>query len=436
MFILLLLISVAMIITGIVLMTKKKKLPGRILISIFTIPLILIADLFATLLIALSIDKILPIIAVWSFSFSLYLFIITFVWNFKKTFKIIVSSLLAITLCLGSWIGGYEIYEKNLPTVAEPEVLEEYNPTSSKVIDIDTNFEITSDFPKLDGATALYPIYISIAKSIYPEETIVNLDKEACVTATKDAIFTMDTSGLNEKYPECVRTWNEDLVTCSKTKEAYRKIVDGEADIIFVAGPSKAQEEYAKEKGVELVYTPIGKEAFVFFVNSKNKLNNISVEQIQDIYSGKTTKWNELGIKYLGDIRAFQRAEGSGSQTALQNIMAEKTLMTPPQEDIVELMGGIINKTADYKNYKNAIGFSFRFYSTEMVKNDKIKLLSLNGIAPTLENIENGEYPITSEFFAVTRKDASPNTLKIIDWLQTEEAQSIIKKVGYTPIFK
>ena len=107
--------------------------------------------------------------------------------------------------------------------------------------------------------------------------------------------------------------------------------------------------------------------------------------------------------------------------------------MTPPQEDVVELMGGIINKTADYKNYKNAIGFSFRFYSTEMVKNDKIKLLSLNGIEPTLENIENETYPIASEFFAVTRKDATENTKKILDWLQTDDAKKIIQKVGYTP---
>jgi phosphate transport system substrate-binding protein len=197
----------------------------------------------------------------------------------------------------------------------------------------------------------------------------------------------------------------------------------------------KKQLEYAKEKGVELELTPIGYEAFVFFVNSKNPIDEVSLEDIKEIYSGKITKWNELGVSGFGKIRAFQREEGSGSQSALLRLMEGKELMIPPKEDVVWGMGEIIKQTANYKNFKNALGFSFRFYSTEMVKNSQIKLLKINGVAPTRENIENGTYPITSNFYAVTRKgDTSENTKKLIDWILSNEGKEIIDKTGYTPI--
>ena len=205
----------------------------------------------------------------------------------------------------------------------------------------------------------------------------------------------------------------------------------GEADIIFAAAPSQ-QLEFAREKGVELVLTPIGREAFVFFVNSRNPLADITVEQIRGIYSGAIKSWVELGVDGLGDIRAFQRDEGSGSQSTLVRLMGDTPLAEPPREDRIDGMGGMITTTADYKNYKNALGFSFRYYSTEMVKNDDIKHLSINGVAPTAENIENRTYPLASEFYAVTRRDADEDTKKLLAWLQSEQAQKLVELSGYT----
>lgn len=96
-------------------------------------------------------------------------------------------------------------------------------------------------------------------------------------------------------------------------------------------------------------------------------------------------------------------------------------------------MGGIINTVADYKNFKNAIGFSFRFYCTEMVNNNQIKLLGVNGVKPTEENVENGSYPISNSFFAVTRKDKTENTARFLEWMQGEQGRELVEKTGYTP---
>lgn len=128
-----------------------------------------------------------------------------------------------------------------------------------------------------------------------------------------------------------------------------------ETDLIFAAAPSADQLAQAEALGVTLHLTPIGREAFVFFVNSRNPVTGLSVEEIQGIYSGKITNWSQVGGRNQS-IRAYQRAENSGSQTALQALMADQPLMEPEQENRISAMDGIIRSVADYRNFSNAIG--------------------------------------------------------------------------------
>ena len=179
--------------------------------------------------------------------------------------------------------------------------------------------------------------------------------------------------------------------------------------------------------------TPIGREAFVFFVNKKNPINSLTLEQIRGIYSGEITNWSQVGGNDE-DIRAFQRPQDSGSQTALQYLMGDTPIMEAPTDDVVSGMGGIINEVAQYKNYKNAIGYTFRYYSTEMVGNDEIKLLAIEGIEPTKETIRNDSYPITSEFYAITAGTENPNVDKLLQWILSPQGQQLVEKVGYVPV--
>ena len=95
----------------------------------------------------------------------------------------------------------------------------------------------------------------------------------------------------------------------------------------------------------------------------------------------------------------------------------------------------MVEQVASYKNLDAAIGYSFRFYVTELLKDLDVKLLKINGIAPTAENIESGAYPLSGNFYAVTRSDASENTLSLLSWLQGPEAQALIAKTGYVPLY-
>ena len=115
--------------------------------------------------------------------------------------------------------------------------------------------------------------------------------------------------------------------------------------------------------------------------------------------------------------------------------MKGHTLIKPLEEDVVIGMGGIIHQTANYKNYKNAIGYSFRFYSTELVKEKKIRHLAINGVQPTRENIINKTYPITND--AVTLKNhTNPNIDLLLDWIKAEQGQHLIEEVGYTSLLE
>ncbi|MBQ4065448.1 MAG: phosphate ABC transporter substrate-binding protein, PhoT family, partial [Clostridia bacterium] len=82
-----------------------------------------------------------------------------------------------------------------------------------------------------------------------------------------------------------------------------------------------------------------------------------------------------------------------------------------------------------------SIGFSFRYYMTGIVANDNVKILSLNGIYPGVESIQNRTYPIVAPFYAIYRADNdNENIPLLIDWLLSEEGQSLIEQTGYVRI--
>jgi ABC-type phosphate transport system substrate-binding protein len=215
--------------------------------------------------------------------------------------------------------------------------------------------------------------------------------------------------------------------------EAYSALLSGNADIIFCFEPSDAQLKQARELGVSYRLTPLGKDAFVFFVNAKNPVNGLTTKQIQDIYSGKTTNWREVDGKDAA-IRAFQRPKNSGSQTILEKALNGIPLITPPTENYYVSMWEIIEAAANYRNAENALGYSFLYYASEMARNEEIKLLSFDGSAPTRENIQNGTYPFTETFYAITIEGReTENTKKLLHWLSSAEGQKLVELSGYTP---
>lgn len=263
-----------------------------------------------------------------------------------------------------------------------------------------------------------------------PKEASLKLEDNLPVLDDAAAVFPVYSAFVNAVYPKWVEYDNEPFFY-NNTVYGYKLLGEKKTDIFFGAYPSKEQIESAKQKGTEFEYTEIGREGFVFFVNKDNPVENLTIEQVKDIYSGKITNWKDVGGKDE-EIVAFQRNEGSGSQSMLKRVMGDVPLMDPPSENVNDLMSGIIEVVSDYRNHSNSIGFSFRYYLEGIIANPNVKMLKINGVAPTAENISSGAYEITTSLYAVTYKgNENENVNRLIDWILSEEGQAIVEKTGY-----
>jgi phosphate transport system substrate-binding protein len=263
------------------------------------------------------------------------------------------------------------------------------------------NITFSGDYPRLDGATAAYPVYAAMAQELY--------------------------LGLDERSVG-------EYVSCTTTDNAYERLLNGEIDIFFGAQPSRQQTQAAEERGLEFTLTPIGKEAFVFIVNSDNPVNSLTIEQIQAIYQKKITNWKDVGGNDE-TIMPFQRPENSGSQTImLAAVMKDKAMTRPLWEENVGGMGGMLSQVAAYRNYSSAIGYSFRYYAVGMNPSSNIKLLAIDGVEPTVENIRTGAYPFTVDVYAVTVGPQSDSTRELLKWILSEQGQGILETCGYVRI--
>lgn len=311
-----------------------------------------------------------------------------------------------LVLCAGNLI--YEAYDKSITINTTPNIdTSKYLPfhEDSDLVRLEgeasLQFELGDALPRIDGATAVFPVYSAFVEAVYPENTALS----------SDGSF---------QY--------------NNTVGGYAALADRYTDIFFGAYPSQDQIDYAKNQGTAFQYTQIGSDAFVFFVHKDNPVDNLTSEQVRAIYSGEITNWSQVGGRNER-IQAYQRNSNSGSQSMLIRFMGDTPLMDPPTDMRSGSMGGIIQTVADYRSSKASIGFSFRYYVEGIIQNPDIKLLSIDGVAPTVENIKNGTYPEIGYLYAVTwAGNENENVQRLLDWVLSEEGQYIIEQTGYTPI--
>ena len=261
-------------------------------------------------------------------------------------------------------------------------------------------FTLTKEeYPKVDGATAMRPMSVEIAKAV------LNMtDEEA-----------------------------DEFIVHNTTAKAYENLINKTADLIFVSEPSDGILNDAKNAGVEFEMVGIGRDGFVFIANKENKVNSLTIKQIQDIYTGVITNWSEVGGDNA-EILAYQREQNSGSQNLM--VMKGLKMKEAPKELMIESMAGLVDAIATFTNSKDALGYSIYLYAKEQYVKDSIKFLSINGVYPTDKTIASGEYPLSKIVYAIYRKDEpeNSNTRKLVNWLLTAEGQNTVELGGYTKI--
>lgn len=237
-------------------------------------------------------------------------------------------------------------------------------------------------------------------------------------------------------------TKDEIVTNYSNTHPAYVKLINDEVDLIVVTEPSEEELKLAKDKGVELEVIPVVKEGFVFYVNSKNPVNSLAKDEIQGIYSGEITNWKEVGGENKS-ITPYQRPVNSGSQTGMLSlVMKDKKLMTPKKENLVQTMAQIVNLVSQYNNDMDAIGYSYYYYAKTMYETidntvaSNIKFISVDGIEPSNENIQNGTYPYTTAYYIVINKaDGETSPARVLaNHMLSKRGQQVAENAGYVPV--
>ena len=374
---------------------------------------------------------------------AVYLVFLLLVWKpfTVKKRRIAALSITGAAVLLAAIFIAPAVYKSSLAQAQEEINLYSYMPfgdywyengvlthheTLAAKLNEESTLKLDGELPRLDGATALYPLYSAFVRATYPAPE-PSLDMPEYSPYGGD----LRQDGIEEMS----------LVVCSRTAAAFENLIDGYADIIFLMGVSDEQREKVNERGLELILTPVGREAFVFFVNSRNSVTNLTTDDIRRIYSGEVTNWQDVGGRN-NMIRAYQRPNESGSQTMLKQIMGDTPLVSAPLDEIYSTMMGMYERVANYRNYRNSLGYSFLYYIRDMIGENRVKFLSVDGIAPTQENILSGEYPFANSFYAVTirrggeylNQERAENIDKLLEWILSAQGKYLVEATGYVPV--
>ena len=306
----------------------------------------------------------------------------------KKLTAIVLASLLLLCGCTPQQQEESFVPESS-SAVSEPEVSEEIA-------------FLRENFPRIDGSTSLIPLEAGIRAAIFGK-SIEQAEKDVAHTTT----------------------WG-----------SFKRLLSGDADIIFSTPISAEQQKMADEAGIKLEQVPVVKEAFVFVVNAKNPVDSLTQQQIKDIYSGKITNWKQVGGSDE-PIIAYQRNTDSGSQNYMIDFMGETPLMEAPTELRPGSMGGLMDVIAPNDGSLGSIGYSVYAYAADMYgTGDNIKFIKVDGVAPTKETIISGEYPLSSYNYAIFRADEPEEgaVRRLAEWMTSYDGQLAAAKAGYATV--
>lgn len=255
------------------------------------------------------------------------------------------------------------------------------------------------DMPRIDGSTACIPLMLKMLE-------------QACGLSEDEAL---------------------PYYTASGTQNCWDRLYAKEADLVLAYEiPADTDQLCSRDR---LDMEPIGRDALVFLVNERNPVTNLTRQQLIDIYTGRITNWSQVGGENE-EIHAIQRDASSGSQTLFRKLlMKDVEPMEPPQEFRIASMDYLVEEIAGYDNAKNDLGFSVYYYVSQMKIMPGVRLLSVDGVAPSNETIADGSYPLTNDFYAAISHDAivGSGTRRLYDWICGEEGEKCLIDAGYVP---
>ena len=259
-------------------------------------------------------------------------------------------------------------------------------------------------FPRLDGSTSTAPLGRAIASLL-----------------------------LGESEDEVA-----DLINFSRTTASFRALMDGKADLLIVGEPNASVYDEMDAAGFKASIDTFATDGLVFVVNADNPDNSLTAQQLQDIYAGKITNWKEVGGNDE-PIVPFQRNKDAGSQALMKKlVMKDVPFMAAPEGHIVDSMMGLMEAVRSYDNSAGAIGYSVYYYAHDMEMAQGLKLLAVDGVAPSAQSIREESYPFRNAYYVVMAADTPEDsvTAALYRWILSEEGQKLVAMQGYVSVLE
>lgn len=273
------------------------------------------------------------------------------------------------------------------------------------------------NYPSIDGSTVCVPMAMELARQHLdlPESDLAGF------VAFSTTHYAYERLIGREPNPTVT------LVSRNAMLDATHPV-----DLFLGTEPSDEEWAMARDAGVELVLVPVCYDAFVFLVNGENPVEGLTVQQIQDIYTADIQNWQDVG----GEERIivpYQRPKNSGSQTAMENLVMQGRVLVAKNNFVSGGMGDLVSAIGDYDNGRASLGYSYLYYVDVLYKSGTVKVLAVDGVKPTAENLRSGAYPFTTCYYAVYRA-GDDQAAAFADWLVSEPGQRSIAQAGYVPI--
>ena len=225
-------------------------------------------------------------------------------------------------------------------------------------------------------------------------------------------------------------------VGVSGTGGGFKKFCKGETDIANASRPILEKELKAcRDAGIKFIEIPIAMDALTIVVNTSNPINDISSGDLKKIWDtgSNIKKWNEANSSFPdAPLKLFGPGADSGTfdyftEAINGKAKQSRTDFTGSEDDNV-LVQGVARD-------KNAMGyFGFAYYQKNK---SRLKALSVNGVAPSLQNVTNGTYrPLSRPLFVYVNADKLKNNGDLSAFLDAylNGATAITEKVGYLPL--
>ncbi|KGK14163.1 phosphate ABC transporter substrate-binding protein [Vibrio navarrensis] len=186
------------------------------------------------------------------------------------------------------------------------------------------------------------------------------------------------------------------------------------------------------EKGEDLNVDLIAYDGLALVVNISNPINNLTQQQIFDIYQGKLTNWKQVGGEDKR-IAAVTREASSGSRYSFESLLGLTKIIKDRLVSDISTSNLVVNSNSMVKTIVNHNPQAIGFVSLGSVDRS-VKAITIDGVEANAKNIATNRYLLSRPFLIVYKSDNLDQSEKeFIRFIKSERGQAIIQEYGYIP---